>query len=184
MTRSTEPSKSSQTLAYVALLLMALAAAAILAMDVSNYIRSVKSARDLTLAITDLQIIDDDDPRALIHFRVRNNSSLDVEIERYLFTLHLRGERVGGSYSTYLGTDPSVDPKAHREATNVDQTLAPGQSLDLAYTLYIYPTHMERVRQIQRSGPVTWQVSAEFTTLLPHSRVENLVRLRAEFEEE
>lgn len=172
-----------QRFAYIALLLMALAASLALGMDVSNYIRSVEGARGLSLEITDLQVIDDDNPRILIRFRVRNDSPLEIAVERYRFELYLSEERISGSYSTYLGTEPGVDPKTHREATNINQVLTPGQNLDLKFTMYIYPTHMEIVRQAQRSGSMSWYTSGEFTTVLPHSRKENLIRLHARFEE-
>ena len=181
--RELELGKRVQRFAYIVLLLMALAASLALGADVSNYIRSIKGARGLSLEITSLQVIDDDNPRALIRFRVRNDSPLEIEIERYSFELYLNGERVSGSYSTYLGTDPSVDPDAHREAANINQVLVPDKSLDLEFTMYIYPTQMEIVRQAQRSGPMSWYASVGFTTFLPHSHKENLIRLGARFEE-
>jgi hypothetical protein len=181
--RALKLGKRVQRFAHIVLLLMALVALFALGTDVSNYIHSIKSARGLSLEITSLQVIDDDNPRALIRFRVRNDSPLEIKIERYDFELYLNGERVGSSYSTYLGTDPNVDPEAHREATNINQILAPGRNLNLEFTIYIYSTQMEGVRQAQRSGSMSWYASARFTTILPYSREENLIKLRARFEE-
>jgi len=181
--RELKPGQRVQRFAYIALLLMALTSLFALGTDVSNYTRSITSARGLSLEITSLQVIDDDNPRALIHFRVRNNSPLEVKIERYNFEIYLNEERVGSSYSTYLGMDPSVDPEAHREATYVNQVLAPGRNLGLEFTIYIYSAQMEIIRQAQRSGSMSWYASAKFTMVLPYSREENWVRLRARFEE-
>ena len=173
-----------QRYAYVLLILMGLVAALVLGTDVSNYIRSVKGARGLNLEITGLQVIDDDNPRAYIRFRVQNDSPLDIDIDRYRFELFLNGERISGSFSMYLGTDPdAVDVDARWESLNINQILSPGQGLDLEFTLYIYPTQMEIVRQAQRSGSMSWLASAKFTTMLPYSRQENLLELRAGFEE-
>jgi hypothetical protein len=181
--REAELGKQVQHFAYITLLLMALVALLALGTDVSNYIRSIMSARGLSLEITSLQVVDDDNPRALIHFKVRSDSPLEIKIERYRFELHLNGQRVGSSYSTYRGTDPNVDSKAHRETTNINQVLAPGRNIALEFTVYIYSAHMESVRHAQRSGSMSWYASAEFVTVLPHSREENLVNLRAEFGE-
>lgn len=181
--RELESGKRVQRFAYIALLLMGLVASFALGTDVSNYIRSNKSARGLSLQITSLQVIDDDNPRALIHFRLRNDSPLAIKIERSSFDLYLNGERVGTSYSTYLGTDPDVNPAIYRVAANINQVLAPGQTLDLEFTLYIYSLQMEIVRQAQRSGSMSWQANARFTAFLPYSREKNRIRLSARFEE-
>lgn len=172
-----------QRSASILLLLMALAAVVALGTDVSNYIRSVKSAYGLSLAISDILVIDDDNPRAIVHFKVQNDTLLDIELERYLFELYLDGEWVGSSYSSYLGTDPGVDPTVHREAMHLDQVLAPGQTLDLEFTIYIYTTQMENVRRSLRSGSMSWLMNAEFDTFLSYAREEKVLRLRARFEE-
>jgi hypothetical protein len=176
--------RSVQRFAYILLILMGMAAALMLGRDVFNYIRAVKGARGLNLAIIDLQVIDDENPRAHVRLRVQNESPLDMDIRRYRFELFLNGERISGSYSTYLGTDPdAVDTVARRESTNIEQVLAPDQGLDLEFTLYIYSTQMEIVRQAQRVGSMSWYASARFTTMLPYSREESEIRLRADFEE-
>jgi hypothetical protein len=137
----------------------------------------------LSLEIADLQFVDDANPRALIRFRVRNNSPLETELERYLFELYLNEELIGSSYSTYLGTDPNVDPTVHRAAQNVNHILAPGQTLVLDFTVYVHSTKMETVRHAQRAESMSWVATANVTILLPYSREKNFVRLRAEFEE-
>ncbi|MCP4540366.1 MAG: hypothetical protein GY832_24780 [Chloroflexi bacterium] len=173
----------TQRFAYVALLLMGTVAVFALIMDVSNYIRSFESASGLALEITGFEIIDDDNPRALARFRLKNGSALDIGVERYLFELYLNGQRIGSSYSQYLGTDPNMDPKAHRKAAMIDQVLMPGQDIALEFTVYVYDTQMAIVRQAQRNGSLSWQVNAEFNTVLPYAREQNRITLRAEYEE-
>ncbi len=162
---------------------MGIAALFALAVDVSNYIRSFESASGLDLDIIGLEMIDDDNPRALVRFRLQNNSALEIGIERYLFELYLNRQRVGSSYSQYLGTDPSIDAKAHRETAMIDQVLNPGQDIVLEFTVYIYDTQMDIVRQAQSNDSLSWQVSAEFVTALPYAREQNLITLDAEYEE-
>ena len=181
--RDIELGMRMQHFAYITLLLMALVASLILGTDVANYVRSIMSARGLSLEITSLQVVDDDNPRALIRFKVQSDSPLEVKIDRYRFDLHLNGQRVGSSYSTYQGTDPNLESEARRQTTNLNQVLAPGHDIALELTLYIYSGQMESVRYAQRSGSMPWHASAEFVAVLPHSRGENLVELRAEFGE-
>ncbi len=179
-----ELESSGQRYAYVLLILLGLVAALILGRDVFNYVRSTKGARGLNLEITDLQLIDDENPRAHVRFRVQNDSPLEIDIDRYRFEFFLNGERISGSFSMYLGTDPDgVDLDARWESLSINQVLSPGQGFDLEFTMYIYPTQLEIVRQAQRAGSMSWRASAEFTTMLPYSREENFIELRAGFEE-
>jgi hypothetical protein len=170
-------------LAGAALLLMALISLFALATDVSNYIASLESARGLSLEIASLEIIDDDNPRAVIRFRVRNDSPLGVELERYFFNVYLNGELISASYSTYSGTDPNVNLAARQQAHNINRILDPRQDLLLEFTVYIYSAQMDIVRRAQRSGSMSWRVIANFTVYLPHSHEADFLRLQAWYEE-
>jgi hypothetical protein len=172
-----------QRAAWVLLILMALLAACALAIDVSNYVQAIDSAQGLNLSLLSVQVIDDDNPRALVRFRVRNDGPLEVELVRYAFELGHNGARVGSSYSTYLGTDDSIDAAGHRAAANIDRVLAPGRHLDLEYTVFVYAPDMEGIRQAEATGGSSWQAEAEFVTVLPYSRQESRVRLGAGLEE-
>ena len=178
-----QPDKLRRGIAYAMLLLMALAASITLGMDVSNYVSSVKSARGLKLEMTGLQVMDDENPRALIRFRVRNDSPLDIKIERYLFDLYLDKAFVCSNSSMYLGTDPNVDPGIYLKSQAIEQVLGPGQTLDFELTMYIYSAQMEIVRQARRSGPLSWQARAGFSVFLPYSREEAWLRLQAAYKE-
>lgn len=182
--RERETHARVQNLAYIVLFLMAVVALLVLGADVSNYIASIKSVSGLGLEIVDLEVIDDDNPRALVRFRVRNDSPLETKLERCLLELYLNEERIGSSYSMYMGTDPNLDPKTHLATQNINQSLAPGQTLVLEFTLYIYSAQMEIVRHAQTAESMTWHATANLTTFLPYSREKNfVVRLQAEFEE-
>lgn len=169
--------------AWVLLILLALLAACALGLDVSNYVQAIESAHGLSFAITSVQIIDDDNPRALVRFRVWNDAPLEMELVRYAFELVHNGERIGSSYSTYLGTDDSLDAAAHRDAANIDGVLAPGRHLDLEFTVFVYAPQMEGIRRARTTSASEWQADAEFITVLPYSRQETPVRLRAVLEE-
>ena len=175
--------KLRRGVAYVILLLMALTASLTLGRDVSNYVSSVKSARGLRLEMTDLQIMDDENPRVLIRFRVRNDSPLDIKIERYLFDLYLDKAFVCSNSSMYLGTDPNVDPGIYLKSQAIEQVLGPGQTLDLELTMYIYSVQMAIVRQALRSGSLSWHARASFSVFLPYSREEAWLRLKAAYKE-
>jgi hypothetical protein len=181
--KKTELSKPWGRVASLALILIGLVALIALARDVSNYVNSMKSALGLELEIVELSVIDDDNPRAYMRFRLKNDSPLEITVERYVFDLYVNGQRVGTSFSTYRGTDPSVDPQIYSEAAAINQTLDSGGSLDLEFTLYIYSAQMEIIRRVQGSGPMAWHVRSKFTTLLPYSHEKDFVFLTATLEE-
>jgi hypothetical protein len=172
-----------QRFAWVVLVLMALLALLALGTDVSNYVRAIDSAHGLSFSIASVQVIDDDNPRALVHLRVRNDAPLEIELVRYAFELGHNGERVGSSYSTYLGTDDSIDGAAHRDTANIHRVLAPGRALDLEFTVFIYATHMDSIRRARPTSSSIWTADAEFITILPYSRQETPLRLRGRLEE-
>ncbi len=172
-----------QRFAWMALILLALLAVCALGIDVSNYVRAIENAHGLSLTITSVQVIDDDNPRALVRFRVRNDAPLEMELVRYAFELGHNGERAGSSFSTYLGTDDSLDAAAHRDAAIIDKVLAPGRALDLEFTVYVYAKQMDGIRRARTTSSSIWQVDAEFITVLPYSRQGTPIRLRARLEE-
>ena len=180
--REHQSAQQLKRFAYATLFLMALAAVIALRTDVTNYIASFKSLRGLKLDITDLKVVDDENPRALIRFEVKNKSPLEIEIEGYWFDLYLDGETIGRSYSMYRGTDPKADPGAYVKAQAIDQSLGSGKTLDLEFTLYIYPARMETVRKTRPTGPASWRVRSSFTVFLPYSRKKSQARLKAEYE--
>ena len=172
-----------QRVAWVLLVLMALLAACALAIDVSNYVQAIDSAQGLSLALLSIQVVDDDNPRTLVRFRLQNDGPLEVELVRYAFELSHNGARVGSSYSTYLGTNDSIDAADHRAAAKIDRVLAPGSHLDLEYTVFVYAPDMEGITRAKVTGGSLWQADAEFVTVLPYSRLESRVGLRARLEE-
>ena len=170
-------------IAYAILLVMGLVALVAIGASASNYMGSARTARGLRLEITNLQVIDDDNPRAVIHFKLHNRSPLEVGIERYNATIYLNGELVATSMSLYTGTDPTVSPSVYRKAVTIDQVLGADQDLDLELVLYIYAAQIETVRQAQRSGTMSWSTRANFRLILPYAREEDWVELSATFEE-
>jgi hypothetical protein len=151
--------------------------------SLSNYMRSGRSVSDLRLEFTYLQLIDDDNPRAVVHFSLNNDSPLPVGIERFIATIYLNEERVGSNASQYVGTDPDVDPDLHQKVTIIHETLDPEQHLDLNFTLYIYSAQMEIVRRARRSGSMSWTATAGVFVTPPYSREVRPVGLSASLEE-
>ena len=121
----------------------------------------------------------------------------DVEIPRLgqrleaLHTTHLQHQvspvtKVLLALGDHRVRGDSVRPVMQNAFLRAKPEISPGtgdQGLDMEFTLYIYPTQMEIVRQAQRAGSMSWYASAEFTTRLPYSREENEIRLGADFEE-
>ena len=181
--REPEPRSLVSRTAQAILLLMGLIALVAIVASGSNYVHSIKSMGGLRLEITSLQLIDDDNPRAVICFRLHNPSPLAVKIERYDFFLYLNGERMGSSLSTYMGTDPNINRAAYKKALHIGQVLAPYQQLDLEFTLYIYSAQMEIFRRAQHSDSMSWSTDVTFHVIPPYAHEEDSVRLSASFEE-
>jgi hypothetical protein len=179
----TKPRPRLPGVAFVIILLMGLVSLAGIAWSVPYYVRSVESVAGLELEMTALSFIDDGNPRADIHFRLHNRSPLVMQIGYYSFILYLNGEQVGTSDSTYLGTDPNVDPAVYGRASWVNHALAPQQALDLEFTLYLHPTKVEIVRRIQGSDPMSWTAKADFRVTSPYARRDRRVELSAGFRE-
>ena len=170
-------------IAYVIIHLMGLAALFAIGTSVSNYMRSGRSVSDLHLEFTNLQLIDDDNPRAVVRFKLNNDSPLPVGIERFVVTLYLNEKRVGSNASQYVGTDPDTDPDIHRKVTILHKTLDAEHHLDLEFTLYIYSTRMEIVRRAQLSDSMSWTATAGIFVTPPYAREVRPVSLRASLEE-
>ena len=63
----------------------------------------------------------------------------------------------------YRGSNPDTDPGEYIKAQTINRVLGPGQTLTLAFTLYIYKTKVEIVRNTQPTRSVNWKVKAYFT---------------------
>jgi hypothetical protein len=168
-----------QGIAYTILLIMGLGAFIALNLDISNFISSAESSRGLGLEIAEIQVVDDDNPRALIRLKVRNGYRLELKLDRYMFDLFLGNEFIGSNGSMYLGTDPKVDPLFYIKSQVVKKVLKPGQTIDLTVTLYIYPDQVSIVRQAQSAGSSTWRGKAIVTIQLPYYKEETHLRLGA-----
>jgi len=179
----TESGRRLPTIVYTLLMLMGLFALGATALSISNYMRSVEGVSGLFLEITDLQVIDDDNPRVQLSFKLHNRAPMPWAIERYNFTLYANGERVGGSSSTYRGTDPTVNQRAYIEATTIEQVLPADEHIDLDFELYVYYIQMDIVRRALADGPISWSVDAGFHVKSPYSRVVESIGLDATFEE-
>ena len=181
--RGPEPRVRVSYIARIVLLLMGLVALVAIGAGASNYIQSVKSMSGLYLEITSLQVIDDDYPRAIIHFRLHNRSPSPVKVQSYEFTLYLNGRWVGYSDITFIAADPNVERDIYKKLLNVDQALPPDGHLDLEFPLYVYSDQMHFVRRVQGSDAMSWFTNATFRVLFPYAREEISVPLGAKFEE-
>ena len=168
-------------LATGALLLIGLAGLILLVVSTRQYIGSAQARTSLQFDFAWIEVIDDDNPRAVMRFTLHNSSPLPLEAVRYGFFLYLNNELVGASHSQYLGTDPETDPSFYTEARTLNRTLGPGETLELDFTLYIYPAQMEIIRQAQESGQMHWRAQAAFHFVFPYTHEEDAIWLNATY---
>lgn len=181
-----EPRSRWLDVAYAVLLLMGVVALFATGWGAYNHIQAGRSTLGLNLEITGFQFIDDDNLRAVIHFRLHNDSALAMEIDSYYFHLLLNGEQVATSFSIYRGTDPNEDLSVYSEAATIKRRLAPNEYLDLEFTQHIHPRFMDIVRRARNSRSMSWTTIAFFHVVPPfarHRTESKTVELRASFEQ-
>lgn len=171
-----------ESLAFILILSLGVMALCLSWISVSNYVDSIQSIRRLTLIITDLQFIDDNNPRVQVQFRLHNPSSLAMQVNSYFFELSVNEHLVGTTSSSYRGTDATVNVSVYSQATRINRILEAGQSLDLDFTLYIAPAQQTLVRQAEQANNPTWLADTGFWLVFPHVVEEDLIRLKVEFE--
>lgn len=169
-------------LAYILILLLGVTSFYLSWISVSNYVDSIQSIRHLSLTITDLQFIDDDNPRVQVQFRLHNPSLLAIQVNSYFFELSVNGQLVGTTSSAYRGTDANVDVGIYSQATRIDRILEAEQSLDLDFTLYIAPPQQALIRQAQQGNSPTWLADTGFWLVFPNVTEKDLIRLQVKFE--
>jgi hypothetical protein len=166
---------------YVLLLIAGLLALFATIISVSNYTRSVKAFERLAFEFTEIQVAGGDDPTAELGFRFLNQSSMPIWLESYEFSLYADGERIGSSSSTYRGA--GANDGEHLSDRSVRRELAAGESLDLEFTLHIYPPQMETITRARQDGALTWSVTAGFLIRLPTAQAIESVGFAATREE-
>ena len=171
-----------ESLAYILILSLGVTALYLSWISLSNYVDSIQSIRHLTLTITDLQFIDDDNPRVQVQFRLHNPSSLAIQVNGYFFELYVNDHLVGTTSSSYRGTDATVNVGVYSQATRINRVLEAGQSLDLDFTLYIAPTQQMLIRQAEQAKNPTWLADTGFRLVFPNVVEDDLIRLKVEFE--
>lgn len=171
-----------ERLAFVLTVSLGVAALYLSWISLSNYIDSIQSIRRLTLTITDLRFIDDDNPRVQVQFRLHNPSSLAIQVNGYFFELSVNDQLVGTTSSIYRGTDTTINVGMYSEATRINRVLEAGQSLDLDFTLYIAPAQQTLIRQAEQASNPIWIADTGFWLVFPNVAEEDLIRMKVKFE--
>ncbi len=170
-------------IAHTLLVLLGIVALTASWRSASNYINSIKSVQSLELELTDVRRADGSSDRLILQFQLHNRSPLPVRLNSYFFNVFLDGERIGGSNSAFLGSDPNVDQALYSRASTIEQTLPPHGQLDLAFPLFVFDLDRIMAARAQRSTPSRWTVEAGLRLVHPYGRDERLVRLEAVKEE-
>jgi hypothetical protein len=179
-----EPPRRSRlpAMAHAIMLLLGLAALITLLWSLSVYLGSIESAEQLRLELVDLELVDDANPRAIVHLRLYNDSPLAMVVQYCGMRLLLNGDLIGSSDSSYYGTDPNLDPSAYKRTFILNDTVGADEQLDLELTLYIYAAQMDIVRQLQPAGRMSWSAETVFYVLFAHTRDRQVVGVTATWE--
>jgi hypothetical protein len=179
-----EPPRRSRlpAIAHAIVLVLGLTALIMLLWSLSVYLSSIESGEKLRLELVDLELMEDANPRAVLHLRLYNESPLTLNVQWYTCRLLLNDKWISSSDSIYRGSDPSFDTAAYARTFVLDDTLEPDQQLDLEFTVYIYPAQMDIVRQMQSADVRSWSAESVFWVLFAFTRDRQMVPLTATLE--
>ncbi len=150
---------------------------------VSNYVGSVETVRSLELELAEVSRAGTDRAQLDVRFRLHNRSELPVRLNSYFFDLYLNGNRIGGSSSTWRDNDPDADQSLYSRASTIDQTLAPHESLDMGFPLYIFELEQILAASRNRAEHLDWSVEVGLRLVHPHAHDERLLRMQATLQE-
>ena len=145
----------------------------------SNYVGSLETVRSLELELTEVRRAGTDSAQLDVRFRLHNRSELPVHLNSYFFDLYLNGNRIGGSSSTWRDNDPDADQSLYSRASTIEQTLAPQESLDMGFPLYIF--ELEQIMAASKGSG--WSVEVGLRLIHPYAHDERLLRMQATLQE-
>ncbi len=166
--------------AHTIIIVLGLTALAASWQAVSNYVGSLETVRSLELELTEVRRAGTDSAQLDVRFRLHNRSELPVHLNSYFFDLYLNGNRIGGSSSTWRDNDPDADQSLYSRASTIEQTLAPHESLDMGFPLYIF--ELERIMAASK-GSSGWSVEVGLRLIHPYAHDERLLRMQATLHE-
>ena len=149
----------------------------------SRYIAATRGLRGVSLEVVGVQLVDDENPRAIVRFRVLDRFPIRMTVERYMFALNLNDLRVGSSYARYTGTDPTVTEETQRQAAEIGLTLGDGESLEWQHAVYLDADGIALARAARAAGRLRWEMEASIQVRLPYRRDRDVVGLVAAREE-
>ena len=168
-----------QRKAHTIIIVLGLVAFAASWQAVSNYVGSLETVRSLELELTEVRRADTDSAQLDVRFRLHNRSELPVHLNSYFFDLYLNGNRIGGSSSTWRDNDPDADQSLYSRASTIEQTLAPQESLDMGFPLYIF--ELEQIMAASKGSG--WSVEVGLRLIHPYAHDERLLRMQATLQE-
>ena len=90
--------KPAGTVVPILLAILALVSAVSIGLTAANYSEGMGAAGSLSLELHDLQLKGGDEPEVAITFHLENHALLNIELERFNFSVYLNGEFVGSNY--------------------------------------------------------------------------------------
>jgi hypothetical protein len=171
------------SVAWWTLLALGILALGALGTTAWRYNNALVLTRGLAVEIIDLQVVSDENPSVVVHFRLQNNAAQALSLDSYQFELSMNGEYMGHTLAAYKGQDPAAGAASYARDARIDGALAPRAVLERNFTLFVAPQTLETIRQAQEAGSPTWQATVAVYAHLPGLRPLRTIALNAQWPE-
>ena len=96
--------KSAGTVITIVLAILALLSAVSIGLTATNHKEGMGAAKSLRLELSNLELLEEDEPKVVITFHLENQSPLRMRLETLHFSLYLNRNFVGSNYEPVEST--------------------------------------------------------------------------------
>ena len=142
--------KLAGTVVPILLVILALVSAVSIGLTTTSYLEGMGAAGSLSLELSDLQLKEGDEPEVAITFHLENHSLLNIELERFNFSVYLSGEFVGSNYEPFTA-----------------KTLEGLEKVVMRFRIPLKPFYIQYVERAQQENRFSWSISGRVKLVLP-----------------
>ena len=142
--------KFTGTVAIIALAILALLSAVSIALTATNYKEGMGAAKSLRLELSNLELLEEDEPKVVITFHLENQSPLSMRLETMHFSLYLNRNFVGSNYEPFTA-----------------KTLRGFEETAMRFVIPLRPFYLQHVQQAREEENFSWFLSGMAKLVLP-----------------
>jgi hypothetical protein len=138
------------TAVSILLAILALVSAISIGLTATNYLEGMGAAGDLRFELSDLELKEGDAPEVVITFHLENQSPLEIELEKFHFSLYLNGEFVGSNY----------EPFTAKILTGLEEVV-------MRFRIPLQPFYIQHVERAREEKDFSWFLTGRAKLVLP-----------------